>query len=459
MSGRYAKLTKNCSLRGWTDVHWAVANWINGNWLKLSKKGFYVAEACDGHTNFNSLSFLPEHYALLDAMIKEGIAQECQEGDSIKPWQQYRKAANPFLKVIQWCVTGRCNLNCRHCYMQSPSERYGELPFKDMVRIIQQFEQANVLQVSLTGGEPFLRKDLLDIMTLLVQKRIGVSEIYSNGLLITEEILAAIKKIGVLPVFQISFDGIGGHDYMRRSNGIEKFVIEAIRKVRAAGFGVNIGTNVDSVNVSSIGKTYELLLNMDRQAWRIGTPLAIGNWKSMTTGLSFDEQANAYVPLVRRWLDDGRPFELVLGQFLRAGGKGQSVDAEDLKILYKPGSFDCGSCRENPNLMPDGTLLPCPGYVDSVLQNRMPNILSDGLSKVWTKSLLRKLANMKKRELISRNRGCRTCKFLGNCGAGCRASALRETGNLMAKDPIACKLWKGKYKQRFHELVISDIQV
>ncbi len=452
MLGRYAKLTRNWSLRGWTDVEWAVVNWTNANYFKLTKKGFYVSEACDGQTDFDSFAFLPEHHALLDAMIQKGVAEECRRGDSIESWQQYRKADNPFLKVIHWCVTGLCNLKCRHCYMQSPSGRYGELPYVDMICLIEQFELANVVQISLTGGEPFLRNDLLNIIAELALRRIGVSQIYSNGVLITEEILDGIKRIGIKPYFQISFDGHGGHEYMRGKKGIENRVIEAIQKVRTAGFPVIIASNVDRINVDCLIETYDLLQGLDIQAWRVGTPLAMGNWRRKSTGLSLEEQASAYAPLMHRWLMDGRPFELVLGQFIRAPRKGNPVEAEENKIRFTPESFDCGSCRENPNLLPDGTLLPCPGYVDSILQNRMPNILSESLSKVWTESFLRTLAKMKKCDLIALNEDCGRCELFGNCGAGCRASALRETNNLMAKDPVACELWKGRYKQRFHEL-------
>lgn len=453
MTRKYAKLTKDWCLRGWTDVQWAAVNWTNADLFELSKKSFYVAEACDGLTNFASLAFLPDHRALLDTMIDKGIAEICEEGDAIELWQKYRKADNPFLREIQWCVTGFCNLKCLHCYMQSPSGRYKQLSFDDMMRIIEQFEYANVMQVSLTGGEPLMRRDLLNILNALAQKKIWVSEIYSNGLLITEEFLNAVKTIGFLPYFQISFDGHGGHDYMRGRKGLEERVIDAIRKLRRAGFPVIVASNIDSVNVKCLDITYDLLLDLDIQAWRIGVPLDMGNWKNAATNLSLDEQVSAYSSLLDRWLKDSRPFEIVLGPFLRAAAHGRPAPEENLKLIYTPESYDCGSIRENPNLLPDGTLLPCPAYVDSALEAQMPNILSEGLSNVWTKSLLRKLADMSKSDLLAQNEACRHCELFGNCGMGCRASALRATGSLMAKDPVACELWKGRYKQHFHELI------
>ncbi len=117
--------------------------------------------------------------------------------------------------------------------MEAPSGRYGELPFTAMAGLVGQFERANVVQVSLTGGEPFLRKDILEIVALLVAKRIYVNRIFSNGLLITDRHLEAIRQLGVVPVFQISFDGVGAHDQMRGVEGTEPKAIDAIRRVRA----------------------------------------------------------------------------------------------------------------------------------------------------------------------------------------------------------------------------------
>ena len=214
MSGRYAKLNEDWMLWGWSDMPRTLVNWRTGDHRELNPMSFYVAESCDGLTDFDSFAFLPKHHAMLDLMISEGIAR-IPRGDAIEPWQRHRHADNPRLKGIHWCVTGLCNLNCRHCYMEAPSGRYGQLPFDAMAGLVEQFERANVIEVSFTGGEPFLRKDLLDLIRLLAKKKIRLVQIYSNGLLITGQHLESIPKIGFRPSFQISFDGVGVHDRMR----------------------------------------------------------------------------------------------------------------------------------------------------------------------------------------------------------------------------------------------------
>jgi radical SAM protein with 4Fe4S-binding SPASM domain len=493
MSGKYAKLKIDWSLRGWIDVPMALANCKTGDLRHLDKKMFYVVESCDGNTNFDSLAFLPEHHMMLDELIKEGIVEHCQEGSSIEYFQQYRKAENPRKRGIHWCVTGLCNLNCRHCYMESPSALYGEPSFEDLVRLIEQFERANVIQISLTGGEPFLRQDILDVVKLLAEKRIHLSQIYSNGLLITENQLRVIKQIGFLPSFQISFDGIGGHDYMRRSKGIESKVIEAIRRVRTAGFPVVVATSIDSTNIDSLLETYTLMKDLDIQSWRIMSPQKTGNWRGSATDIPLDKSISLFSELTKRWQIDGRPFYIQLGGFFRGGQASEEEKSihtrqqlqdknsplssakrgGDKKHLiskvssksanghenpnFTPEDYDCGSCRERPNLLPDGTLVPCPAYVDSMIQKRMPNLFREDLSIVWNKSILREIAEIKKKDLLAMNPECAYCDLFSQCGMGCRASALTETGDLMAKDPIACDLWKKGYKKQFEELVMPSI--
>ncbi len=454
MPEKYAKLKKDWMLRGWGNIPAVLVNRASSDLCELNKKTFYVAESCDGRTDFNSFGFLPEHRAVLDKLVEKNIVELCCKGHSIEPWQRYRKADNPRLFGIYWCVTGICNLRCRHCFMESPSGRYGELPFAGMAKLIDQFEQANVIEVSLSGGEPFLRKDLLKIIRLLARKKIQLKQIYSNGLLITDEHIEGIRKIGFMPGFQISFDGVGTHDQMRGSAGTEQRVVGTVCRLRAAGFAVTIATSIDRLNIGCLSDTYELVKRLDVRSWRISTPQKLGNWREAGTAISIDQEAEAYAPLLERWLRDGKVFGLQLGSIIRSS---RLENAEtDLRVLsFTPDDYDCGACREYPCLLPDGTLIPCPGYVDSPLQQHMPNLLREDLSSVWKDSLVRRIIDMKKSDLLAGNPECAVCDLFKECGIGCRASALIETGDLTAKDPISCDLYKKSYKKHFRRIATS----
>jgi sulfatase maturation enzyme AslB (radical SAM superfamily) len=75
----------------------------------------------------------------------------------------------PYLEAILWDITSLCNLECAHCYV---SEYYNEargsdLSTDEVYAVIDEMESMNVRDVSLTGGEPFMRKDIQKIIKLV----------------------------------------------------------------------------------------------------------------------------------------------------------------------------------------------------------------------------------------------------------------------------------------------------
>ncbi|NOZ20848.1 MAG: SPASM domain-containing protein [Planctomycetes bacterium] len=240
--------------------------------------------------------------------------------------------------------------------------------------------------------------------------------------------------------------------------GIEKDVIEAIRKVRAADFEVSVATSVDQVSRDCLAETYELLTKLDIQFWRLGQPQERGNWRGATSVLSLEDEAEVYAPLFRRWIKDGKPLSVQFGGFFLGAGRDVPVQDWESRMRHTPQSYDCGACRESPCLLPDGTLLPCPGYTDLALQDRMPNILRDGLPAALRQPLFRSIVDRKKGDLFAENPECATCEWFADCGMGCRAIAFAETKNLMAKDPVSCELRRRGYKQRFDEWAAACVE-
>nr|WP_315988396.1 radical SAM protein [Desulforamulus aquiferis] len=308
MESRYAKLKEDWLLKGWTDVPWTIVNWKSGDYHRLNQDGFYVAQSCDGRTDFGSLAFLPKHITILNRFIDQGIAEECKAGESVQSVQEYRLAKNTLIKGIHWAVTGRCNLKCRHCYMDAPSGQLGELTDGELEIVLNYLVEANITSVSLTGGEPFMNKNLLGLIGRLSEKKIRLVDIYTNGTLISDTILQELRAMHVQPIFRISFDGCGAHDQMRGTPGIEAKVLRAISKIRSAGFGVSVTTSIDKTNIHSLMTTYEKMKELDIYAWGVGRPQPVGCGRGITTGLPLEEMALSCINLLQRWFEDGRPF-------------------------------------------------------------------------------------------------------------------------------------------------------
>ncbi|MBR6569302.1 MAG: radical SAM protein [Clostridia bacterium] len=118
--------------------------------------------------------------------------------------------------VMQFHITGRCNLRCKHCYREEGDVE--PLSTQDVFRVIHQYEE--LLQefnrendsrrrghINITGGEPFLRKDIRELLVYFGQNRKRFSYgVLSNGSVITDELMDLLKETGAAFV-QLSIDG------------------------------------------------------------------------------------------------------------------------------------------------------------------------------------------------------------------------------------------------------------
>ncbi len=97
-------------------------------------------------------------------------------------------------------LTDRCNLSCVHCYMGTVHGRApDELTTPEILTILDQIADAGCLNLLLTGGEPFLRKDFAHIYSYA--KHLGfLIDIFSNGTVIEDDILRLFSD---LPPFKI----------------------------------------------------------------------------------------------------------------------------------------------------------------------------------------------------------------------------------------------------------------
>ena len=419
MAGRYARLKTEWQMRGWENLPFAVMNWKTADIRPFSDRLAHVARACDGETNFDSSLFLPAHRTLLDKLIENGIVEGCAKGEAILDGQEFRKAEIPYLDGIHWAVTGRCNMRCRHCYMSSPDGGNTDLGDEAIDRIISRFAEANLPQVTLTGGEPFVRKDIFQIIRKLLDRRIRVNQIHTNGVRVTDKALETVKALGAAPVFSLGFDGMGTHDDMRGVPGSESRVLDAVRRIRQAGFQVNIATSIDIKSRGSLMATYDKLRDLDVQSWQISPPHRTGNWQTSSTAISLDGELALYHPLLIRWQKDGCPFHLKLGAMYNSRDQAAGTHRPARQLCHNPTHFSCGVCSSSPYLMPDGTMLPCRMFAGSGLTG-MPNLLTEGLSAIWQKSRLKEVAETRKNRILNRNTKRSDCYLFepsADCGA------------------------------------------
>lgn len=92
-------------------------------------------------------------------------------------------------------VTFRCNVRCRHCYVpEGERNPRREMSTQQIFRILDEITEEGCLWLLLTGGEPLLRKDFLDIYTYAKKKGMLVT-VFTNGSLITEKVVRCFQDL------------------------------------------------------------------------------------------------------------------------------------------------------------------------------------------------------------------------------------------------------------------------
>lgn len=120
-------------------------------------------------------------------------------------------------------LTEKCNLRCEHCFV-SANGKGQEMDFvKIRDNILPQLLKSNVSKVTLTGGEPFVYPQLLNVIELLLKNNITVS-ICTNATLITESFLDCLKEYNNYH-FNVSLDGFSpsSHGKFRGNDSIKLY--------------------------------------------------------------------------------------------------------------------------------------------------------------------------------------------------------------------------------------------
>ena len=138
----------------------------------------------------------------------------------------------PLLVNLQ--ITRRCNLRCIHCDIREAPERYSdainkELSTEEIKKIVDSLKSLGTTYISISGGEPFIRRDIFEIIECVKKRDLGLY-ISSNGTLITEEVAKRINDLG-LDAISISLDGITPekHDTIRGVKGAFDKTVAAIK--------------------------------------------------------------------------------------------------------------------------------------------------------------------------------------------------------------------------------------
>lgn len=308
------------------------ANTMSGKWIRMSKRANKIIESIirsHCHIDLSEAVFEErEDYTFIKSLYQSLVEMGMLVFEKDPEFWQNRMAG------IQ--LTNRCNLRCIHCCADAGEGDFkNELSTNEMLNVFDKVIAWNPRNIMISGGEPLLRKDFLELMQYLRKNFKGKISLSTNALLINEKNVAEIIKL--FDSFDISIDGIDEKTCsIVRGAGVFDKVCEKIKLLKYKGAqSISLSMVFSDKNDSLMGEFDELNVKLGTIPMpRIFSP--VGRGEINKNYFSDKDENDIYIP--------------------------SSYLVEDYKEPF--GICTCVAGRKEIIIAYDGSVYPCPSYWD-----------------------------------------------------------------------------------------------
>jgi SynChlorMet cassette radical SAM/SPASM protein ScmF len=196
--------------------------------------------------------------------------------------------AAPPLRAVYLYLSGSCNLNCRHCWVDPAFVRGGRtavdvLSFGNVEKVVTEALPLGLREVKLTGGEPMMHPDFARILSLLRDRKLDV-QLETNGTLVDRESARAIASPGGRMQAAVSIDGPtpGTHDGFRGVPGAFRDAVRGIGLLADEGLRPQMMVTLHRGNLTRIGELIGLAERLGCGSVKFG--LVIGSGRASGPG-------------------------------------------------------------------------------------------------------------------------------------------------------------------------------
>ncbi|HLV64211.1 MAG TPA: radical SAM protein [Polyangiaceae bacterium] len=316
-----------------------------------------------------------------------------------------------------WEITLRCDLACRHCGSRAGHARADELSTEECLDLVEQMARLGVREVTLIGGEAYLRDDWTEIVRALAGHGISVT-MTTGGRGIDEQRARAAKAAGLESV-SVSLDGLERtHDRLRGVSGSFRAALAALGHLRAAGVAVSVNTQINRLSMPELPELLELLGEVGAHSWQIQLTVPMGRGADEPDVLLQPFDLLELFPLLGRLKERANTLGVRIWPGNNVGffGPYESALRGAMPLGHNGG---CGAGRSTLGIEADGSIKGCPSLPTSAWTGG--NIRDDTLVDIWERST--PLRYTRDRTVEDLWGFCRTCYYADECRAGCTWTA------------------------------------
>lgn len=328
-----------------------------------------------------------------------------------------------------WELTLRCNLACVHCGSRAGAPRAEELSTAEALDLVEQLAEIGITDVTLEGGEAFLRRDIYEIAAAIRANGMSCG-LLTGGWGVSRKRVDRLVDAGVRWA-SCSIDGLEqSHDKLRGRPGSSRRVLQTLAAFREAGMRFGCNTQLNRLSSPDLPELYEVIRDAGARTWQVQLTLPMGNAADNWPLIHQPFELNALFPVLAR----------VVARANREGVRtmpgnniGYFGPYEDLLREAVPEGAQWAGCQAGLfviGIHANGEIKSCPTLPAAFVGG---NVREARLSDILDRPILNFNADAGTDEGARHLRGfCGRCRWGPVCRGGCTAVAhnlLGERGN------------------------------
>jgi len=351
----------------------------------------------------------------------------------------------PQLRLVAWEITRRCNLFCAHCRGSATGEGgANELSTEECLNLVDQIADVARPILILSGGEPLMRADLLDVARYAVRRGLRVV-MGTNGTLLTPEVASALKKVPFSRIaVSIDFPEAGRQDEFRGKAGAFEEALEGLKNARRAGIETQVNSTISRLNVEYMEALLCLALEVGAAAFHPFFLVPTGRGRGLEWAELSPEEYEASLNWIfekQQELGDRMFFKPTdAPHYMRVVSQRRKENhlVSPVRSAGHPANVITRGCLAGTGycfISSEGKVQGC-GYLDV----EAGDVRKQPFGQIWSESpLFRNL-----RDTSNIKGKCGVCEYKPVCG-GCRARAYEATGDYLESEPY-CVYQPSKHK-------------
>ena len=313
---------------------------------------------------------------------------------------------------IGWDITSKCNFNCPYCGVYSKCE---DLPTDMMIKIAKNIGNLGVKAVIIAGGEPFLRKDIFEILQVFKDYPLDVY-LLTNGSLINDEAVKKLMEYSNVGIrLSLEFGSPQKYDRFHGVNGLFDRLSYATNQLVAHGIETGINVPLFQENIGEISQIIDYAIKHNCKFVRFVPILSIGRAKY------FYQKPDIYAQALREIIS-----QVITRRELFAG-LGFSPLPMRIEDFARNFVTPCNAGTQFLNVTPEGYIKLCPllpslgADLSAMELNNAVSVLSEISYELFQVAMLKGK--------------CKKCALKNLCRGGCPANKVSNGLSLYAEQP------------------------